>query len=292
MRRVPFGIRGVAEESAADVIAQTACRHLIEGETQKFGQSGIRLLSLPLKQGVHLRRHGEFTDLAEATMQGIRFLPCPGHKPLPCDFDACSTERCAGGQLCRRWSGLPGEAADTRLVRCPASGKLGQQFAKVIRRCIQHNKRRVAVGGDKGIQGPACHAIELCREGLQSVVEAAIEFAVDLDRNEITIEQRSDLRILVAFALHDVTPVTGEVAHRNEQQLVFAPGAGEGVGIPLLPGNRVMPMQRQIRRRMVCKLIGRIGRPRRNGHHETQQQDCNACPVFKPGHRSSLAGAG
>ena len=221
---------------------------------------------------MQLRRHWKLADLAQAAVQSVGLLQCAVDELRPGARTAFGRQgrgdRLPGGR--RRH--LPGQRANSGGIGLPASRQMLEQLVEIVRRRIQHDKRRKALWRDKGIQGPTRHAVELCREGLQGIVQTAVEFTVDLDRDEIAVEQSGYLRVLVAFALHDVAPVAGEVAHRNEQQLVFTLGAGEGVGIPFLPGHRVVAMQGQVRRGMVYKLIDRVGCARRNGQQQYKQQ--------------------
>src|SRR3712207_7355348 len=51
-------------------------------------------------------------------------------------------------------------------------------------------------------------------------VEVGPLLAVDLDRDEVRVEERRRLGILERLALHDVAPVAGRVADRQEDRPV------------------------------------------------------------------------
>ncbi|MNC24805.1 hypothetical protein D3C75_728700 [compost metagenome] len=70
---------------------------------------------------------------------------------------------------------------------------------------------------------------------------------VHLHRNKMRIQQRRHFLILKGLPFHDVAPVTGGIANRQENGFVLLPRLGEGLLRPRKPIHRVMSMLEQIR---------------------------------------------
>ncbi len=71
------------------------------------------------------------------------------------------------------------------------------------------------------------------------LVEVGTLFAVDLDVDEVLVHQGRDLGVLEALALHDMTPVTGRIADRQEDRLVLGLGLRQSLRAPGIPVDRV-----------------------------------------------------
>ena len=71
-------------------------------------------------------------------------------------------------------------------------------------------------------------------------VDVGALFAVDLDRDEVLVHQGCYASVLERLALHDVAPVAGRISHTEEDRLVLADGALEGLGAPGVPVDRVV----------------------------------------------------
>src|SRR5699024_8423417 len=62
--------------------------------------------------------------------------------------------------------------------------------------------------------------------------------------------------ILEGLALHDVAPVTGRVADRDEQRAVELAGERQGLLAPRPPLHRVVLVLQQVRRRLLGERVG------------------------------------
>jgi hypothetical protein len=69
------------------------------------------------------------------------------------------------------------------------------------------------------------------------------------------VDDGGDLRILVAFAVNDVTPMAPDGADVEEDGFVFGAGAGEGFFAPFVPVNRLMRGGTQIRAGRVFQAV-------------------------------------
>src|SRR3954451_20889855 len=78
-------------------------------------------------------------------------------------------------------------------------------------------------------------------------VDGGALFAVDLDRHEVLVNQRSGRLVFEGLVLHDMAPVTGRVADGEQNGLVFFSRARESLVTPGIPVNRVARMLQKIR---------------------------------------------
>ena len=78
------------------------------------------------------------------------------------------------------------------------------------------------------------------------LIDVGAFFAVHFDIDEQVVHDLSDRRIFEALVRHDVAPVAGGIADREQNRLVGALGFGEGLGSPRPPVDRVVPVLQQI----------------------------------------------
>ena len=96
-------------------------------------------------------------------------------------------------------------------------------------------EERPAVGGEEHRHRPAAAA----GHGLDRLhvdgVDVGTLLAVDLDDDEAGVELRGGLLVLEGLVRHDVAPVAGRVADRQEHRAVLGPGPREGLVAPRVP---------------------------------------------------------
>jgi hypothetical protein len=96
------------------------------------------------------------------------------------------------------------------------------------------------VGGEEHRHRPApasghrLHGIHVDR------VDVGALLTVDLDVDEQRVHLRRDLVVLEALVGHDVAPVAGRVADRQQDRHVALLGGGERLGAPRVPVDRVV----------------------------------------------------
>jgi hypothetical protein len=78
--------------------------------------------------------------------------------------------------------------------------------------------------------------------------------AVNLDVDEELVHHRSDFGVFEALVRHDVAPMAGRIAHREQYGTVRPLRLGEGLRSPFPPIDRVRLMLQEIGR-------GRLGEP-------------------------------
>ena len=77
-------------------------------------------------------------------------------------------------------------------------------------------------------------------------VDVGALLAVDLDVDEQLVHDRGDGRILEALVRHDVAPVAGGVADREQDGFARSLGLGQRPGAPRPPVDRVVLVLQQI----------------------------------------------
>ena len=99
---------------------------------------------------------------------------------------------------------------------------------------------RLAVRGEKHGQWPAA-LLSGKREGeLVDGVEIGAFFAVDLDVDKVLVHLGRDGVVFEAFVRHDMTPVAGGIADREQDRFVLASGLTERGLVPGLPMHGIV----------------------------------------------------
>ena len=105
------------------------------------------------------------------------------------------------------------------------------RFGRVIRAAEERLARR----REKHGHGPASVARQRDDGVHVHRVDVRPLLAVDLDRDEALVHQRSGLLVLERLVRHDVTPVAGRVAHGEKDRSVFFTRARECLFSPRIP---------------------------------------------------------
>src|SRR5205823_10662823 len=86
-------------------------------------------------------------------------------------------------------------------------------------------------------------------------VQVRALLTVDLDADEALVHQRRGDVVLEGLVLHDVTPVAGRVADREQDRLVLFTRARERLLAPGVPVDRVVSVLEQVRARLARQAI-------------------------------------
>ncbi len=147
-----------------------------------------------------------------------------------------------------------------------------EQASEIVRRQVHHAQQRIAFRSQEHVQRPTGITARALDELDHACVQRRLQLPIHLDRNEIPVQERGDGRVTVGLALHDMTPVAGEIANGNEQRFVFAPSARKGIGVPFLPMDRIVAVHGQIRGGMTKQLVTQLSGMGRNAE-QTQEQE-------------------
>ena len=250
MRDQPAGVGHVAEEPAAELVAKAERRHGLEGETQKYLELAVRLEALPVQQQRELRDGRELLLLAESPRETVGGLRRMLHERVA---EGAHVVRIHHRARCR-WTPRAREkvgdlaCGGTQLfaIGRPSGREPFEKPDEVLHREIGEPDQRKAVRGQHDVEGPARVALRRLHELDELRVEGRIELAIDLCGQEVLVEQGGRLGIREALALHHVAPVTGEVAHGDEDQPVVGFGPRSELRAPFLPVHRVVRVQPQV----------------------------------------------
>ena len=115
---------------------------------------------------------------------------------------------------------------------------------------------RLAVGRQEDAHRPAALAGHRLDRGHVDLVEVGPLLAVDLDRDEVPVQVGGRGRVLEALALHDVAPVAGGVADREEDRPVLGLRPGERLRSPRVPVDRVVGVLEEVRAGLAGESVG------------------------------------
>ena len=114
---------------------------------------------------------------------------------------------------------------------------------------------RLAVGGEEHGERPAA----LFAEGVKSVhvdlVDVGPLLAVDLDVDEQPVHHGRRRVVLEALVGHDMAPVAGGIADREQDRLVLAAGLGKSVRAPGAPVHRVVLVLEEVGAGFVAEQV-------------------------------------
>jgi hypothetical protein len=226
----------------------------------------LRAAGLPIQQQPRQAgRVGELRRRAEAAIAVIKAQA----QALPADAQRAGIEQrfcAAGGSAARERRGqLRGSAAQLLEMVVVVVGDLSQQIAKgrqaearLAREVGAAEERPLVVVHQEHGQRPAAGA---ARQQLLALLVDAIEIgpllAIDLDVDVERIHKLRGRRVLERFVRHDVAPMTGGIADRQQDRLVLAARAFERLAAPRIPVHGIVRVLAQIGARLMFELIHR-----------------------------------
>ncbi len=126
--------------------------------------------------------------------------------------------------------------------------------------------------------GPAALAADRLRGGHVGGVHVGPLFPVHLDGDEVRVQVVGRGLVLEAFMGHDVAPVAGGVADRQEHRNVPGGGTGKRPVAERLPMHRVARMLPEVRRGLLTQGVAVAGVRRRFCPHCLFCPRCRLCP--------------
>ena len=258
MRDQPFVVGGVAREAAAEMIVDAALAHAVERDGDGLEQAPLVAVAQPAAPQ-HLEQigRGELRRLSEAAPHRVAFLgDALGDLVQKRERD----RRAVALEL----DGLAGCLGTQRLQQARAVGlDLVRLVMEGLRDAAQHvQKARPAVARGMGEVGAAPERLARRRaehgerpaawlaQHLQRLhvdrVDIGPLLAVDLDVDEQLVHERRHFRRLEALVRHDMAPVAGGIADRQQDRPVGALGLGERRLAPRPPMHGVVGMLQQV----------------------------------------------
>ncbi len=203
----------------------------------------------------------------------------PGRRATRTSFESTLAERVRRSACCMLLDELA--TGLEHLAAPPAIGvrdglqqpREGGHAVAVHRREVGAAVERHAVGREEHGHRPAAPAGHGLHGLHVDLVHVGPLLAIHLDVDEEPVHERGDLVVLERLALHDVTPVAGRVAHREQHRPVLARGPLEGLRAPRVPVHRVVGVLEQVRAGLGGEAIRGAGR---GGHAREPDQACGA----------------
>ena len=125
---------------------------------------------------------------------------------------------------------------------------------------------RAPVRGEEDRHRPAARAGHRLHGVHVDGVDVGALFPVHLDRDEVLVEERRRRVVLEGLALHDVAPMAGGVADREEHRHVASTRPSERLVAPRVPVDRVAGVLQQVRARRGRQPVRRaLGHPTQCG---------------------------
>ena len=284
VRNPPRGVDRVAVKAAADVIAHPPARHRLQGGDRDAARVDVAAASRLAEQEQQLGRPGELRRSAEAAVSrvegGRELLHARGERVDPGHSGGNGTARGPGNGSRGTSAGRrlhPAQPLEQRVGRLqqlaaaggPALGHLPQHVGKSrpppagIRRKVGAAEERLQLRRQPDAHGPAAGPGRRLHERHVDAVDVGALLPVHLDRHEVLVEQRGDARVLERLVLHDVAPMAGRVADRQEDRLVLAPRTLERLVAPGIPVHRVAGVLLQVGTRLTGETIAQIAHTQR-----------------------------
>ena len=251
MRHQPARIGRITREAAADMVVDAALADIIE--RQQHGVAHTRVFGpLPAApQQVEQRRLRKFGRLADAAMDAVdRAQHSLGHARA--EIFGNRVARLGRGQLLQLRAQLFDVGLHLGLV---ARIDLGNAFEHLgeggpaparFRREIGSAPEGLARRRQEHGQRPAALLAQEHERVLVDGVEIGALLAVDLDVNETRVHQLGDAGVLETLMRHDMAPMAGGIAHRQQDRLVLGFRLVERGLSPGLPMHRIVAVLQEI----------------------------------------------
>lgn len=125
-------------------------------------------------------------------------------------------------------------------------------------RKVGAGKEGASVGGAEDRHRPTARTGERLGGRHEYRIHVRTLLTIDLDRHEIGVHQSGNGRIGERFLGHDMAPMAGGIAHRQQDRAIGALRLSQSLRSPLPPVDRIVGMQPQVGRgRIVESIHGR-----------------------------------
>ena len=260
VRDHPIRVHRVTAEAAAELVVEAALGHARQRERGHVQRLQVRMVAvrrLPpgAQQELEVHRMRELRRIAKPAKPAVEVAlqRCPRLRERRArEFEACRGRR--RQQFTENLHQRVALACDVRAVLGVVRGDPLQHVAKsrhavfrLHRKVRSAEKRPMVAGRQEHRQRPAAAALRqhLVR-GLVDAVEVRTFLAVDLDVDERRVHHRGGGFVLERLVRHDMAPVTGRIADREQDRLVLGPRLLERLGAPRMPVDRVAGVLQQV----------------------------------------------
>ena len=248
VRHPPVGVHRVPMQPAAEVVVDAARPHLaqaVERHLERLAVAGSRVVA---QQEPEHRRSRELGRLTEPSLPRI-----PARSQLPeraierAGVELPRTVACAVRLRAQHFDDPLSGVQHLVALLHPGAVELAHQVGEAgtsvarVRRVVGTGVERMEIGREPHRQRPAAAPGQRLHRRHVHAIDVGTLLAVDLDVDEELVHDRRDGGVLERLALHDVAPVAGRIADREEDRLVLRPcplerGVTPGVPIDRVPG--------------------------------------------------------
>ena len=240
VRHEPVGIDRVAGEAAAEMVVDAALADPRQGVQHAVAQGRVAAAPRLLPDQPQDRRLRELGRAGEAAMDRCRSARPAARATCARQLRRAAARRGSGAASRLRASadGLA-VAGDALVAAAPELGHLLQHLDEAgpavarLGREVGAAPERLAVGGQEHGERPAALLAHHRQGLLVDGVEVGPLLAVDLDVDEQPVHHGRRRGVLEALVRHDVAPVAGGVADREQDRPVLGPRQGQRRLVPL-----------------------------------------------------------
>ena len=254
MRREPALVDRIAGEAAAEMVVDAAERHPLERDEDAVPRLGVARAAGVAGEELDHHRIREFRRAGEAAMRRVEGA----------DEALADGVEIGKAKVAARRPAPPGlaEALDQEAPVVGDPLRLAVEDARHLAQHVDEARpaefrllrevgaapERLAAGGQEHGQRPAALLAEEMQRAHVDVVDVGALLAVDLDVHEELVHDRRDALVLEALMGHDVAPMAGGVADREQHRPARRRRLGEGLRPPFAPIDRVVLVLQEIGR--------------------------------------------
>ena len=242
-------ICGVAAETIADVVKQTASVHLRQGVLRHFQAGAIPVPLIPGQQKQEVVGRWKFRRAAEAAVLPVVGLPVERHGVLQNSGIRRTAALSAPAQL---RDDLLRLAQQQRAVTFPLLMDGCQQLPQPDHAApaafgeIGPGEKRLLLRRHKDAGGPAAAAGKGLTDRHIDAVDVRPLLLVHLDGDEPAVQERGNFRVFKALVSHHMAPVAGAVPDTQEYGLILGLRPLERLSTPGIPVHGVFCVLEQV----------------------------------------------
>jgi len=267
VRDRPGAVDAVAEEAAVEMVAQAAQRHLLQREVQRVVQLTAPFQVAALGHGLQQRRLRKLGSAAEAAVDRVVAAVSLLGDFLDQGLQAVAVERAGlAARLLEVAQGLqqavvlaadlvavvaePGVHLLQHLAEgwhtvAPFPGEIGAGVKWNLPHGVEEHGQRPAAAA------PRQHLVRQLVDAVEVGALLAVHLYIDVKR----VHQRGGGLVLERLVRHDVAPVTGAVADRQQDRPVRFARFAQRLLVPGLPVDRVFGVLPQVETALVAKPV-------------------------------------
>ena len=234
----PATVGRVPGEATTEMVVDAAGRHGVKGEQRARKRRRITGPHRMAQQGVDRERLGEFGSVSESAValvglgdEGIRgsgeeliVEGCPGRRDLVTGGDGLGHRFGLlleiGSTGAPELVDPPAELGEPEVITARLLGEVGAGVERAPVREAE-DRHRPAPSSRHGLNRVHVHGVDV-----------GPLFAVDLDVDEESVHEGTDLRVLEGLVGHHMAPVTRRVTDRDEHGDIASLGLGQCIGGP------------------------------------------------------------